>query len=360
MHGSTSPSPHARAVLLGAIATLGATAIHHVYGGIRYATPWRLHGAAVAIAIALPIAIAYALYRRRPGTRSGKIAGLALAALALAFPVLATGLFEGVYNHLAKNVLFFAGAPRLLLLRMFPPPTYELPDDAFFELTGIGQILPAAMTAISALGLIEDLRRRVERLAPGDTFVARELVGVNGEAICVPEPTRMVHLQLRRFAGCPVCNLHLRSITVRHDEIVASGVREVVVFHSSAEELRQHVSELPFAVVGDPERRLYVALGAEPSPRSLLDPRVWPTIAWSVLRSTIAIVRGRERPPKLIPTGGRLGLPADFLVTPDGRVVASKYGQHAGDQWSVDELLALARRAPTTETAHASSAEVAR
>lgn len=33
--------------------------------------------------------------------------------------------------------------------------------------------------------------------------------------------------------------------------------------------------------------------------------------------------------------------PADFLIAPDGRVVAGKYGEHADDQWSVDELTDL-------------------
>jgi hypothetical protein len=37
-----------------------------------------------------------------------------------------------------------------------------------------------------------------------------------------------------------------------------------------------------------------------------------------------------------------LGLPADFLIAPDERIVAAKYGKHADDQWSVDELLNLA------------------
>lgn len=39
--------------------------------------------------------------------------------------------------------------------------------------------------------------------------------------------------------------------------------------------------------------------------------------------------------------GGKRGLPADFLVAPDGRIVACKFGKHANDQWSVDELLSL-------------------
>jgi hypothetical protein len=35
-------------------------------------------------------------------------------------------------------------------------------------------------------------------------------------------------------------------------------------------------------------------------------------------------------------------LPADFLIGSDGRVLAAKFGSHADDQWSVDELLDLA------------------
>jgi hypothetical protein len=41
----------------------------------------------------------------------------------------------------------------------------------------------------------------------------------------------------------------------------------------------------------------------------------------------------------MFPTGGQLGVPADFLIASDGRVIAAKYGQHAYDQWTVDELL---------------------
>jgi len=41
--------------------------------------------------------------------------------------------------------------------------------------------------------------------------------------------------------------------------------------------------------------------------------------------------------------GGPLGLPADFLIAPSGRINAVKYGGNAYDQWSVDELLNLAK-----------------
>ena len=39
-----------------------------------------------------------------------------------------------------------------------------------------------------------------------------------------------------------------------------------------------------------------------------------------------------------MPTGGFLGLPADFL----GRIKAAHYGKHADDQWTLDEMLAFA------------------
>jgi peroxiredoxin len=180
-------------------------------------------------------------------------------------------------------------------------------------------------------------------VAIGARISERTLASVTGEQVPVPDPERLVHLQFRRFAGCPVCNLHLRSIMLRHNEIVAAGVGEVVVFHSSAEELRPHIAGLPFPVVGDPDKRLYREFGVEAARRALLDPRAWGPALLGTLRDLGPVLRGRKPAPKLRPDNGRFGLPADFLIASDGRVVAAKYGVHASDQWSVDELLAAAR-----------------
>lgn len=180
------------------------------------------------------------------------------------------------------------------------------------------------------------------RLAVGSTVPARELLTVSGERVPVPDPERLVHLQFRRFAGCPVCNLHLRSVVARHGEIVTAGVREVVFFHSPAAELREHVQDLPFAVVADPDQRLYREFGVESAHRALLDPRAWGAVVRGILRDLGPVLRGRRPAPAIRPHGGRFGLPADLLVAPDGRVLAAKYGEHAYDQWPVDEILAHA------------------
>jgi AhpC/TSA family len=184
------------------------------------------------------------------------------------------------------------------------------------------------------------------KVRPSDVVGGREYTTVEGAVVAVPDAARLTHLQFRRFAGCPVCSLHLRSMTRREAEIRAAGVREVVFFHAPESELRRYVADVPFAMVGDPEKVTYREFGVESAPRALLDPRVWPTIVRSVGASLLEVLRGgRPLPPSRTPHGGRTGLPADFLIAPDGRVVAVKYGVHAGDQWSVDELLELAREA---------------
>lgn len=182
------------------------------------------------------------------------------------------------------------------------------------------------------------------RLTQGDRVCARALTTIQAGTVTVPAPDGVTHLQLRRFASCPICNVHLRSFARRHDEIVSAGVHEVVVFHSPAEAMLPHQGELPFAAIADPSLQLYSEFKVEFSLRSVLDPRAWTApfkpYAWSVA------MRERRDP------GGEwfgirgdrmLGHPAEFLIDPDGQVLAAKYGRHANDQWSVDQLLRTVR-----------------
>jgi peroxiredoxin len=177
---------------------------------------------------------------------------------------------------------------------------------------------------------------RPRRLSTGDTVPRRELTTIRSASVTVPDEAALVHLQFRRYAGCPICHLHLRSVAARQDEIHAAGIREIVVFHSTVAVLLPYQDELPFDVVADPAKELYTEFGVEKTPRAVLDPRTWP----AMLRGGI----GRK------PTGpgkgqSPFGLPADFLIGPDGRIRAVRYARHADDQWRVDELLGLAAEA---------------
>jgi peroxiredoxin len=106
------------------------------------------------------------------------------------------------------------------------------------------------------------------RLSTGDTIAPRVLTTIRSEAVAIPDPQCLVHLQFRRYAGCPICNIHLRSLARRHADIRDAGIREVAVFHSPAEDMLPHQGDLPFAVIADPQRRLYAEFGVERSHRA--------------------------------------------------------------------------------------------
>jgi peroxiredoxin len=183
-----------------------------------------------------------------------------------------------------------------------------------------------------------------DRIAVGDVVPTRELTTIRDSRTTMPTPGALTHLQFRRYAGCPICNLHLRSVAKRHDEIVAAGIREVVVFHSCAEDMRPHQGQLPFDAIADPERVLYEEFGVETSIRAVIHPRAWLTPMNPKVYPVVAGGLRAGGSPGPRHGESTLGLPADFLITPEGRVRAVKYGRHANDQWSVDELLTLIPR----------------
>lgn len=167
---------------------------------------------------------------------------------------------------------------------------------------------------------------------PGDLFPTTVMEGVTGDAINLPDPKHLVHLQFRRFVDCPICNTHIAEFRKRAREIESAGVKEVIVFHSSPKSIRAYHKDVPFSMVGDPKKLFYKEFGVETS------------LGFASPKALGAAMRGISHGHfGLRLAGGPLGLPADFMIGLSGRIVAVKYGGHAYDQWSVDELLALAK-----------------
>jgi peroxiredoxin len=177
----------------------------------------------------------------------------------------------------------------------------------------------------------------------GDVVDPRELTTLDGTTVRLPTAYGLTHLQFRRFAACPICNVHLRTVARRHRELLDAGVTEVAVFYSTAETMQPYQGHLPFAVVPDPERVLYDEFGVGSSIRANLHPRAWTAplrpATWSVVTAGL---RAGAKPG--LHGDSINGLPADFLLAPDGTVLAAHYGAHANDQWSVDEVLDLGAR----------------
>lgn len=145
MMSNPAHPPLARA-LGPALATLLLTGVHHAYGAGIYHTPWRLHAAIVAGLAAIALWGMTLVHRSRPAGPA-RTAAVAFCVVDFLIPVAGVGLFEGGYNHVLKNLLYFGGAAAPLMSRLFPPPAYELPNDLFFEVTGCMQLVVGVFAA---------------------------------------------------------------------------------------------------------------------------------------------------------------------------------------------------------------------
>ena len=159
-HFALTTEKLAMSVARSATGVLLLTSVHHAYGAYLYDTPWRLRVVPFSILAASGI-IGSALALRR---WSGRIAFWALTVLTLVIPIGLIGLFEGAYNHVIKNVVYFAGASSLLHM-LFPPSMYELPNSLFFEMTGVMQLVAAVVTGRRLFRLLVDSRRTLSTRA---------------------------------------------------------------------------------------------------------------------------------------------------------------------------------------------------
>src|SRR6185437_9895922 len=112
---------------------------------------------------------------------------------------------------------------------------------------------------------IAKTRGNAMKFNPGDMLPTTVMEAVTGEAINLPDPKRLVHLQFRRFVDCPICNTHIAEFRRRARETEAAGIKEVIVFHSSPKSIRSYQKDVPFLMVGDPNKAFYRDFGVESS-----------------------------------------------------------------------------------------------
>jgi peroxiredoxin len=172
------------------------------------------------------------------------------------------------------------------------------------------------------------------KVKAGEKITPFTIETITGNSQTVPDPSRkFTHLQFRRFAGCPICNFHLHTFSKRVDDLEAAGIKEVIMFHSSVEEMRKYQNDIPFSTVADPKMKLYQQFGVETSWLASLHLKA----LWSATKGILLGKMGLKA------ENGIFGLPADILLDQMGTVVAVKYGSHADDQWEVFELLEFAK-----------------
>lgn len=119
-------------VTLYSVLLMTLTSVHHAYGAFVYHTPWRLH----VLFLSVPVIILTLILNRI--TNNTWVLWV-YRLLTLIIPIILIGIFEGLYNHVLKNILFFSGLSQNNMEMLYPSGTYEMPDNWFFEITGMLQ-----------------------------------------------------------------------------------------------------------------------------------------------------------------------------------------------------------------------------
>jgi hypothetical protein len=143
---------------LAILAAYALTSIHHIYGGLVDAAPNRLF---VPIVMAIPMLVALGSLYRYKRTGSG-VALASFSIVAVLGWVILSGLLHGGYAHTYKDLLFLLDGPPALYYPLNPNEHYP-PDDVFFEITGVLEMVTAYFIALFALRLIRDRQQSDSR-----------------------------------------------------------------------------------------------------------------------------------------------------------------------------------------------------
>jgi len=170
------------------------------------------------------------------------------------------------------------------------------------------------------------------KLSVGDRAPAVVLQALDGSRLDCSRPSGPVVVSFTRYAGCPVCQLHVGRIAAAMPEFRARSCGVWMVFQSTPARLQAAMAEWKpgFAAVADPTSGLYDAFGAATSLAGYVHPRS----LVALVRATFAGKRhGRFE-------GRETQMPADFVLDPAGRIAWAHLGRDVGDDAPAAALLA--------------------
>jgi hypothetical protein len=167
----------------------------------------------------------------------------------------------------------------------------------------------------------------------GDQIAPVSAINVKGEPVVIPDPAFLfTHVQFKRWAGDPIGKPHVLSYKRSAKRIRDSDVKEVIFFYSDPMDIAKLFPKFPAEMVGDLSEFYYHMFGVEKSSKWL-----------SNFNAIKALFTGLQQGFYNFKwtKNGVTGLPADFLIATNGKIVACRYGLHAADQWEVNEMLYL-------------------
>ena len=171
---------------------------------------------------------------------------------------------------------------------------------------------------------------RLEAGFPAPTFQCRDLF--DNEIRLEDYRNKQLLLSFFRYAGCPLCNLRIRHLSRRYEELNRAGLHVVAFFESPKESILKTVGKQspPFPIVPDPERRIYDLYGVTASWKAYFKVGLKPGIMVE------ALLKERLMPGKM--EGKWAMVPADFLIGPDLLIYEAFYGKDISEHMPLEQV----------------------
>ena len=179
-----------------------------------------------------------------------------------------------------------------------------------------------------------------KQIEQGDNLPIDSFTTIQEKEIAVKSDTGLLYLHLARYSGCPVCNLHFRTVARRMPEMKERNIEVVFVMHSSQQVMLENQGSLEWAkelnFVADPEMKIYKQLGAMQSWLKVSQPTGLATAAAGFVDFHFKN-HGAEN--------GRNWVPLDILIDRATGKVVKVHQADAGiqDRWTVDTLLSFSQ-----------------
>ena len=190
-------------------------------------------------------------------------------------------------------------------------------------------------------------------LTPGSTAPHFVLTDTNGKTLTLESlKGKKIYLVLFRPAACPLCNLQVSKIKKAASELSKNGMEIVCVFNSTYAELKSYagthasdsfqvyVDQKKHAIYSDYNQKRSIIgslFGYAPCWHMCVDCKMWGAVPYMFKGCPPAVCN-----PMMYGKRGIMGMPADFLIDEQGKIVDAHYGHVIGDHMSMDKVKAFA------------------
>lgn len=137
------------------------------------------------------------------------------------------------------------------------------------------------------------------------------------------------------FAGCPICNYRMHELMEHYEELKAQNIEVIAVFESSNETLSAYAKsyEVPFPLIGDPERSLFKAYGVERSTRGIFRTLSNKEAKEHMKQGEALFTKGTYKK-----DGSMKQMQADFIINAQGQIAKAHYATYIGDHIPLQEV----------------------